>query len=110
VLDRGRPLGIVGRTAVAYALARPDAALRREIESALVLGCAIPRGTLHVGVDGGDVVLRGPSLPKKMERDLPLVVGRLFGVTSLELRLGAGARGQGAPRGRRFRFRTAWTA
>jgi CBS domain-containing protein len=89
VLHDGRPVGIVGRAAVAFALARPDAALRREVESALVLGCSIPRGTLHVSVDGGNVVLRGPELPKKLERDLPLVIGRLFGVASLELRLGA---------------------
>jgi CBS domain-containing protein len=96
VLHDGRPVGIVGRAAVAYALSRPDAALEREIESALVLGCSIPRGTLHVEVDAGNVVLRGPGLPKKLERDLPLVIGRLFGVTSLELQLGSGAGNQPA--------------
>jgi CBS domain-containing protein len=79
----GRLVGIVARSDVVRAFARPDAEVEEEIRELLARGLSIPRHAVDVHVTAGDVTLTGRVETAAVEELLVALVGQVPGVLSV---------------------------
>lgn len=88
VLENGVLVGIVSRSDLVRAFARPDEEIEREIrDDVLIRSHWISPATLDVHVHGGRVVLRGAVETRELAESVRYFVQRVPGVVSVDSRI-----------------------
>lgn len=87
VVDRGKVVGIVTRSDLIHAFARPDAAVRREIVEEILPSLCVSCNEVSVTVQDGIVTVRGSVEDTAQARCLPHALRGVVGVVDVDSEL-----------------------